>query len=95
MMTVDYKTEREFLNREIAIWGYDEIDELLNRGFRVVLTPDGVTWASERDSETAKDRVSAKADLTNSSLCATLIFAVSSVSPVSGDAQSSRVSAFN
>jgi hypothetical protein len=94
MMTVDYKTEREFLNREIAIWGIEEIENLIERGFRIVVTPDGVvTWFSETDVEADEPAGDAKADLTNGDNCATLIPARRSFLPFRVMLTSSGVSA--
>jgi hypothetical protein len=86
MTAVDYTTERKFLDHEIAIWGYDEIEDILNRGYRVVLTNDGVTWGPATDGVTGEAN-----DLTKASNYATLCHAVSSVSPVSGDSRSNGV----
>ena len=91
MMTVDYKTEREFLNREIALWGIEEIEDLIDRGFYVVSTPDGnVTWFSEKDVEVTK---AGEADLTSGKNCATLIPARRSFLPFRVMLTSDRVSA--
>ena len=88
MMTVtDYKVEREFLNHEIAIWGIEEVEDMLNRGYRVVSTPNGVTWASAEDGE------SEKADLTSGNNYASMIPARHSFLPFRVMLTSNRVSA--
>jgi hypothetical protein len=38
-MTID-----EFVAHEIAIWGFEEIESLYNRGYLVVLTNRGPRW---------------------------------------------------
>jgi uncharacterized protein (UPF0128 family) len=40
-------TEREFLDREIAIWGYDYIFDLIDRGYRVVPVGSGYRWVAD------------------------------------------------
>lgn len=90
-MTVDYKTEHEFLNREIAIWGIEEIEDLIERGFRIVATPDGnVTWFSESDVEADEPE---KPDLTSGKNYATVIPARRSFLPFRVMLTSSGVSA--
>lgn len=37
-------TETEFLNAEIAVWGLEEVEDLLERGFSPKLTTQGWTW---------------------------------------------------
>lgn len=37
-------TETEFLNSEIAVWGLEEVEDLIDRGFSPILTSQGWTW---------------------------------------------------
>ena len=37
-------TETEFLNSEIAVWGLQEVEDLIERGFSPRLTTKGWTW---------------------------------------------------
>lgn len=37
-------TESQFLAHEIAIWGLEEIEDLIERGFNPRLTTQGWTW---------------------------------------------------
>jgi len=39
MMTID-----EFVSREIAVWGFEEVESLFSRGYLVVLTNRGPRW---------------------------------------------------
>jgi hypothetical protein len=43
LTTINY-TESEFLNAEIAVWGLEEVESLIERGFNPILTTQGWTW---------------------------------------------------
>jgi hypothetical protein len=39
-----YKTIDEFVNHEIVVWGWETVESLFNRGYRVIATNHGFRW---------------------------------------------------
>lgn len=44
-------TESEFLNKEISIWGLEEVEDLIDRGFNPIKTTQGWTWVLPAQSK--------------------------------------------
>lgn len=45
-------TENEFIDQEVARWGWDEVDRLLAKGFEPKLTNEGWRWIMSPATET-------------------------------------------
>lgn len=43
-MATTFLTEQDFLNREIKVWGFEYIENLLESGFEPKLTTKDWTW---------------------------------------------------
>jgi len=78
-------TASEFIQREIAIWGEDYVDNLLDRGYLPIeLTVDGkLKWWWRLDTDNVSRESVRNIPLTQTDFCATISPSRSVVSPVS------------
>jgi hypothetical protein len=49
-------TENEFINRELDLWGFEEVEVLFGKGFKPVLTDKGWRWLLTQDDKPATMR---------------------------------------